>query len=239
MAMDGEVYPRLCGGTLVAGAQHFQDFGLSPPVRGNRVFARRRGVCLRSIPACAGEPHQNRNRFLGAQVYPRLCGGTASAAVSPMPTSGLSPPVRGNLLSPFRTLILPGSIPACAGELFFTASIDFCSKVYPRLCGGTDRWRGMEAAGVGLSPPVRGNLPDTDPGSPMYGSIPACAGEPQGCPAYGRNRTVYPRLCGGTPHAVDAPADAPGLSPPVRGNLVHRPLLRLGDRSIPACAGEP
>ena len=46
-------------------------------------------------------------------------------------------------------------------------------------------------------------------------------------------------MCGGTSTRPAGVAFGIGLSPRVRGNLVHRPLALVTRRSIPACAGEP
>ena len=95
------------------------------------------------------------------------------------------------------------------------------------------------------------------------GSIPACAGEPDGPDSNTSRPTVYPRVCGGTggaPPLLSSPLSlawvyprvcggtanptlnrtaAMGLSPRVRGNpLVLSRVLGVGG-SIPACAGEP
>ena len=50
------VYPRVCGGTILLNRPKSKVEGLSPRVRGNRSPPLRRCPCLRSIPACAGEP---------------------------------------------------------------------------------------------------------------------------------------------------------------------------------------
>ena len=50
---------------------------------------------------------------------------------------------------------------------------------------------------------------------------------------------VYPRVYGGTPDADGMPHDAEGLSPRVRGNLLHALDSWPEIRSIPACTGEP
>ena len=53
------------------------------------------------------------------------------------------------------------------------------------------------------------------------------------------DKTVYPRVCGGTRRTVRATFTEHGLSPRVRGNhLLHRPGP-FPPGSIPACAGEP
>ena len=51
------VYPRVCGGTEVASTFPRASEGLSPRVRGNRNKAPDNESNIRSIPACAGEPH--------------------------------------------------------------------------------------------------------------------------------------------------------------------------------------
>ena len=51
-----EVYPRVCGGTSGPPASGRGVLGLSPRVRGNQWSTGVRSGCVRSIPACAGEP---------------------------------------------------------------------------------------------------------------------------------------------------------------------------------------
>ena len=51
-----EVYPRVCGGTLLADRIAVVSPGLSPRVRGNPAESRLPQKLPGSIPACAGEP---------------------------------------------------------------------------------------------------------------------------------------------------------------------------------------
>ena len=90
--------------------------GLSPRVRGNLLLRSVPETMDRSIPACAGEPNSSTQSSDGSAVYPRVCGGTVITQSSPCRYGGLSPRVRGNLLT--GTSIDPNqrSIPACAGE---------------------------------------------------------------------------------------------------------------------------
>ena len=53
------VYPRVCGGTLSPMLGCTLRQGLSPRVRGNPPCALARRRRFGSIPACAGEPHQD------------------------------------------------------------------------------------------------------------------------------------------------------------------------------------
>ena len=131
------------------------------------------------------------------------------------------------------------SIPACAGEPGLTRTAAYKRAVYPRLCGGTAIRIGAYDMPNGLSPPVREN-----PGMLFFiimrlRSIPACAGEPRDAVFHHHATAVYPHLCGGT--EVNYPSDGndAGLSPPVRGNRCPAAGGTWGQRSIPACAGEP
>ncbi len=131
------------------------------------------------------------------------------------------------------------SIPACAGEPTSNIRNGRKARVYPRLCGGTDREKPSDSADSGLSPPVRGNLDPAANRRQREGSIPACAGEPATTTPPTSSQRVYPRLCGGTQPAAGGGGRYRGLSPPVRGNLPFRPFDCPPVRSIPACAGEP
>ena len=212
------VYPRVCGGTPSMGAVYprvlhrrglsprvdtaHPAMGLSPRVRGNL-----------SPPLSDGPSLWSSSEWV--PVYPRVCGGTSLGSSPRVPT------MQGCLARPRRRCHESGSIPACAGEPIWPATVvkhlrglsprvrgnphaaggsANTERVYPRVCGGT-RSR-ASSGGLGLSPRVRGN-----PVSRRIGSIPACAGEPW---------------------LVVKPVR-------VRGNSMSGP-----DRgSIPACAGEP
>ena len=71
------------------------------------------------------------------------------------------------------------------------------------------------------------------------GSIPACAGEPRPNASNALTVPVYPRVCGGTADGITPAQVRQGLSPRVRGNPSQSADADAGDRSIPACAGEP
>ena len=213
------VYPRLCGGTSMRFIRFRRHYGLSPPVRGNRIRFIGGNRAAGSIPACAG--------------------GTETARQPADVAWGLSPPVRGNRRVPGHLAVFPRSIPACAGEPNFDHHLVGNPEVYPRLCGGTPGQPGNRQHISGLSPPVRGNLSDDRRLYRKVGSIPACAGEPGWLHHQQLPAGVYPRLCGGTPRLTRMVGLSHGLSPPVRGNLWAK-MPGVGFyRSIPACAGEP
>ena len=222
------VYPRVCGGTQNFIGVAALASGLSPRVRGNRVWesASRPGIgsipacageplsgrfagctCLkgRSIPACAGEPSAILPSCVGViGVYPRVCGGTGGDQNAASPDGGLSPRVRGNPSVTWQFGNQNRSIPACAGEPLQAVVGPGVLGVYPRVCGGTYTHSLTHQCWPGLSPRVRGNHVVPVIRNSTTGSIPACAGEPpqngrlSGSPSLSPSR-VYPRVCGGTP----------------------------------------
>ena len=213
------VYPRVCGGTCsyTYGASNAR--GLSPRVRGNRHYIRQANFGARSIPACAGEPYRGSHYIRQAKVYPRVCGGTVVTGVALGVFGGLSPRVRGNPPTGNNGSSKWRSIPACAGEPMTVAVSGCIIAVYPRVCGGTRRWRWSARCISGLSPRVRGNPAVGEGRRRRAGSIPACAGEPRISEPPRQIRQVYPRVCGGTTARVRKAASMAGLSPRVRGNL--------------------
>ena len=72
------------------------------------------------------------------------------------------------------------------------------SRVYPRVCGGTQDIVVRAVVHHGLSPRVRGNQLRAYPQRAGAGSIPACAGEPITAATEAASVRVYPRVCGGT-----------------------------------------
>ena len=113
---DMKVYPRVCGGTPGSTVCPQLLEGLSPRVRGNRIYNAGRAGFSRSIPACAGEPGGLLPLGDMDGVYPRVCGGTYGENSLRSVRVGLSPRVRGNLAPCAASPPPSGSIPACAGE---------------------------------------------------------------------------------------------------------------------------
>ena len=153
----GSVYPRVYGGTMMVKSLLPLASGLSPRVRGNHVSKPSLPLCVRSIPACTGEP-----RFRGAlsflfSVYPRVYGGTLGVDVRVFKVVGLSPRVRGNLMLPSVIALALRSIPACTGEPWKPGHGSVDKQVYPRVYGGTVNECRVNFFGEGLSPRVRGN----------------------------------------------------------------------------------
>ena len=90
------VYPRVCGGATSKTSVITKCSGLSPRVRGSRQEFIAKYGDYGSIPACAGEPRRAASCWPPDRVYPRVCGGAISAALSASQGEGLSPRVRGS-----------------------------------------------------------------------------------------------------------------------------------------------
>ena len=137
MAPTRKVYPRACGGTGLLLVGCAGALGLSPRLRGNLSTAARWRPRSGSIPAPAGEPSLPRPRRHNQSVYPRACGGTMALLEQFVDNCGLSPRLRGNLLTVATMVFSPRSIPAPAGEPGNLALKPGAATVYPRACGGT------------------------------------------------------------------------------------------------------
>ena len=90
--------------------------GLSPRVRGNRVFGGQQRDVDGPIPARAGQPLDLSLGEGDYTAYPRACGATMLARMRRAIKAGLSPRVRGNLLRRALVLHAPGPITARAGQ---------------------------------------------------------------------------------------------------------------------------
>ena len=233
------VYPRVCGGTRNGPIVAMTTGGLSPRVRGNQVGKSGGADSIGSIPACAGEPGGAYWPTAAYEVYPRVCGGTHRVPLHDTGLYGLSPRVRGNRYRRAALRMDRGSIPACAGEPTPNRRRIRGQAVYPRVCGGTDLVCPPAQEPEGLSPRVRGNPRRCGGLRGRCRSIPACAGEPPTPCMPTSNPRVYPRVCGGTGALVRVGQQVEGLSPRVRGNPSYERDGAAGERSIPACAGEP
>ena len=172
------VYPRVCGGTYSVVTLLAFSVGLSPRMRGNQPRRQYGSYKVGSIPAYAGEPLAVRLDYGDVQVYPRVCGGTASWHAPPSNRRGLSPRMRGNLRRHTGEAQPPRSIPAYAGEPAGRAGPCRNGQVYPRVCGGTRMLAIIAFRQHGLSPRMRGNRRRRAGCGVPGGSIPAYAGEP-------------------------------------------------------------
>ena len=233
------VYPRVCGVTGFSGGWAPPVEGLSPRVRGHRLYNSVEYGRDGSIPACAGSPDHAGGVEARAQVYPRVCGVTSAAAKARAIARGLSPRVRGHRYWHYRRGRKDRSIPACAGSPSGARQPRPNAEVYPRVCGVTPNPTLSAIVIGGLSPRVRGHLSKAYEKAVSAGSIPACAGSPQRQRVRGGSGEVYPRVCGVTQPAAGVSVGLTGLSPRVRGHPLENPVIVPRFGSIPACAGSP
>ena len=110
---EAKVYPRVCGGTYIAGPCAILFAGLSPRVRGNHSAHSARPAASGSIPACAGEP-------LGVLIVTPatvFAKGIMLRRWQHLTRSRPAPSRGGRCLSnSCRLPVAPEAIPACAGE---------------------------------------------------------------------------------------------------------------------------
>ena len=110
------VHPRVCGERASSVTPEFCPTGSSPRVRGTRWWRRACRWYRRFIPACAGNTPPSRPTAPSPPVYPRVCGEHSEGPFNTMAETGLSPRVRGTLISPCVFRQRPRFIPACAGN---------------------------------------------------------------------------------------------------------------------------
>ena len=134
--------------------------------------------------------------------------------------------------------LLPGYIPARAGEASIAPPPGPPLGVHPRACGGSDQAFALVAPGQGTSPRVRGKPGNNVHDQHAVGYIPARAGEARLRERPCQRPAVHPRACGGSPRFACNAVNTSGTSPRVRGKPgpdSRRPQL---PRYIPARAGE-
>ena len=107
------------------------------------------------------------------------------------------------------------------------------------MCGGAMFLIPHLVKPMGPSPRVRGSRHHRGEPAAEDGSIPACAGEPTVAQVRSVMIGVHPRVCGGAFLEAAWITLTWGPSPRVRGSPFCEQRQRLGDGSIPACAGEP
>ena len=149
-------HPRMRGEHERTPGSHLHFGGSSPHARGTRSATCFLKINARIIPACAGN---TRAEALACQVHrdhPRMRGEHSSASSVQTLCPGSSPHARGTLVARVRIRIVPGIIPACAGNTD-DAVVVWCERGdHPRMRGEhtvpyVAFWRR-----VGSSPHARG-----------------------------------------------------------------------------------
>ena len=190
------VHPRVCGEHKENDCRPEFVNGSSPRVRGTRNLVCCEHRTSRFIPACAGNTIAQRVEQIRSPVHPRVCGEhfiPENASTRPF---GSSPRVRGTRLRLFFRTLLPGFIPACAGNTPYPCRRTSLSAVHPRVCGEHYVGYVLTCPATGSSPRVRGTPCVSFKPYPLSRFIPACAGNTLiTCPSLSLY-PVHPRVCG-------------------------------------------
>ena len=109
-------YPRRRGGNDLFHQIEPQTWGLSPQARGKHETEASASLIPGPIPAGAGETAEKRLRKYGDRAYPRRRGGNPFCTWWPVSIWGLSPQARGKHETEASASLIPGPIPAGAGE---------------------------------------------------------------------------------------------------------------------------
>ena len=190
------VHPRVCGEAPRLFPLLRPYHGPSPRVRGSRRCASPSGARPGSIPACAGKPDAFVAGSAVSRVHPRVCGEAPASSATCAPSAGPSPRVRGSHAVHWRIYTPGGSIPACAGKPETLRGSRCHQWVHPRVCGEASMAEYADREKQGPSPRVRGSPTAALAGRGHHGSIPACAGKPNGRTCRPRSPRVHPRVCG-------------------------------------------
>ncbi len=194
--MEFSVYPRWRGEHPHYAGIVREKSGLSPLARGTRRLRAALFLCLRFIPAGAGNTNSKWMSASYQSVYPRWRGEHLSVAWKFNFIPGLSPLARGTRAALPVARVVTRFIPAGAGNTPNHAAPLVIAAVYPR-------WRGehcipcqRQCGAAGLSPLARGTRTCAGDFEPQSRFIPAGAGntESKCFPIY--FFAVYPRWRG-------------------------------------------
>ena len=211
-------HPRACGADPATRVEVQVAAGAPPRVRGRHLGVAGAEQCGRSTPARAGPTSAPGSWCSTRAEHPRACGADSSETLTPVPTKGAPPRVRGRPARP------PSPGTAAAGE-------------HPCACGADPNTLTRPSALDGAPPRVRGRRRGQAPIQPRQGSTPARAGPTGSACSTPRASSEHPRACGADWWRWPPASGARGAPPRVRGRpaagLHH--VLRRG--STPARAG--
>ena len=232
------VHPRVCGELVESDARLVDASGSSPRVRGTLPWTMRGQMAPQVHPRVCGElPAFSTTDIVCLRFIPACAGNSRSSRRVRRRRNGSSPRVRGTRTLPHTTPISVRFIPACAGNSPGPCPHRVRRTVHPRVCGElTLRASGFRNA-VGSSPRVRGTRDLAGGRRELERFIPACAGNSRAAAARGGCRAVHPRVCGELRQSDSDFDGRDGSSPRVRGTRVSAIDAVAKFRFIPACAG--
>ena len=221
------VYPRWRGEHLQLEQKRKSQLGLSPLARGTCSGAGKSVLCLRFIPAGAGNTSRSEGIKSSSPVYPRWRGEHSDNQHHARAQCGLSPLARGTQCVQILPALEKRFIPAGAGNTLPESFALRYSPVYPR-------WRGehrindtSDVPNCGLSPLARGTPHKRYLGRPELRFIPAGAGNTIPSAHAPAPPPVYPRWRGEHLTSRARTGSPPGLSPLARGTPYQPQLSSL------------
>ena len=169
-------HPRVCGEHGVVREPICRKTGSSPRMRGTRTPAPAQTEDTGIIPAYAGNTASCRVWSAASRDHPRVCGEHHGRVVKTSPTQGSSPRMRGTQLHGRHPVRMLGIIPAYAGNTVCLPSYSPCLRDHPRVCGEHPGVMAKCDTPGGSSPRMRGTRCWAYVRSPVWGIIPAYAG---------------------------------------------------------------
>ena len=170
-------------------------------------------------------------------VHPRVCGERTKSQLSSRTRYGSSPRLRGTLATAAPVPHVHRFIPAFAGNASTQSWSTCLVSVHPRVCGERSTTPAPKSWRTGSSPRLRGTPVNISSHERVHRFIPAFAGNAPRTGAQTGRCPVHPRVCGERVDQVRVVPVLRGSSPRLRGTRVHQGAEGLGERFIPAFAG--
>ena len=150
---------------------------------------------------------------------------------------GSSPRLRGTAHRTLEGDLDRRFIPAPAGNSGSKGGKNIMNSVHPRACGEQHFPEGSTTQSAGSSPRLRGTVSSITTPSTSGRFIPAPAGNRKLPKSKSNGWTVHPRACGEQAFQSLLCVSTGGSSPRLRGTDICSNAEMMGDRFIPAPAG--
>ena len=231
------VHPRIRGERTGGQTALPSIIGSSPHTRGTRFRQGCRFLCLRFIPAYAGNAASRCEMPATSSVHPRIRGERNNEIARVAPSIGSSPHTRGTLAEHHRYDAGRRFIPAYAGNAATGLGRCAPTAVHPRIRGERAANHYGDKKRGGSSPHTRGTRPSGVQNRPYKRFIPAYAGNARGPARQQTPPSVHPRIRGERSSSPASSGSYVGSSPHTRGTP-SRPCSGVARmRFIPAYAG--
>ena len=177
-------------------ARAWLTHGSSPLARGTPRLNPCKPMCLRFIPAGAGNTTADYNNLDALVVHPRWRGEHLRLSPDPAIASGSSPLARGTRAYAVAAVLADRFIPAGAGNTARAISAAGSMPVHPRWRGEHDQCPRAFGLSAGSSPLARGTRLQVDARQRRRRFIPAGAGNTSSAVARWLTPAVHPRWRG-------------------------------------------